>query len=276
MGAGGGLGGGNGGGGRPGGVWGLRGLGGVRGLAFLSFFFDSLTFGPVTDELPLDVRCFLFRFFFSFSFSFRLPLLSFPPDELGDELLLSLFFFFSFLDGLSDGGCSTSASWLGSLVDGPAFDLLANRKGLAGLSVLCLGSFLVGFGAATWEFSTNATLPLAFAGVRIGGAFGGGNTRVATVVSPLLDDDGRLASLGLGFGPRADELCSVWVSTPFLGSPLGLDNGAVLSFFLGLSPEATPGALGALPPLPFNRSSSRASCKVSSNQVKALSRNLSA
>ena len=57
---------------------------------------------------------------------------------------------------------------------------------------MCLG---------TWEFSTNATLPLALAGVSIGGAFGGGKTRAATVASPLLDDDGRLASLGLGFGP---------------------------------------------------------------------------
>ena len=173
FGAGGGLGGGNGGGkgggGGPGGVWGL-GLGGVRGLLFLSFRFDSLTLGPVTDELPLELRCFRFRFFFSFSLSSRLPRLLF---SLGETVLLSLFFFLSLLTGLSGAASSASASGSGPFFDGSALDLLANRNGFAGSPDFLSGSLLVGFGAGTWEFSTNATLPFALAGVSIGGAFGG-------------------------------------------------------------------------------------------------------
>ena len=140
FGAGGGLGGGDGGGGSlggdgggggPGGVCGLLGLGGVRGLHFLSLRFDSLTRGPVTDELPLEVRCFLFRFFFSFSFSFRLPRLLFSSRELGESLLRSLFFlFFSLLTDLATAASSLLSFWGDSFFDGPAFDLLASRKGL--------------------------------------------------------------------------------------------------------------------------------------------------
>ena len=277
FGAGGGLGGGNGGGkgggGGPGGVWGL-GLGGVRGLLFLSFRFDSLTLGPVTDELPLELRCFRFRFFFSFSLSSRLPRLLF---SLGETLLLSLFFFLSLLTGLSGAASSASASGSGPFFDGSALDLLANRNGFAGSPDFLSGSLLVGFGAGTWEFSTNATLPFALAGVSIGGAFGGGRTRLGTEGTPRLDDDGRLVSLGLGFESGADGQFSMRAV-----SSDGLDRAGGLStifLFNGASAAAlgaTDVDLGATPSLPLPRSMSCASFKVSSSHPNAWSKNLSA
>lgn len=184
WGAAGGAGGGAGGGGGPGGVCGLLGLGGVKGRAFLSFFFDSLTLGPVTELLRLDDRGLFRRFSFSFSFSRRLLRLFSSSFALGVGLLDSLVASVAALLTSADWASSTFVSGAGSLQDGPAFDLLASFN-LGAPSELSLGSLLDGLGAWDWEFSTKATLPFVLAGVSRGGTLGGGNTRLTGAFPPI-------------------------------------------------------------------------------------------
>ena len=184
WGAAGGAGGGAGGGGGPGGVCGLLGLGGVKGRAFLSFFFDSLTLGPVTELLRLDDRGLFRRFSFSFSFSRRLLRLFSSSFALGVGLLDSLVASVAALLTSADWASSTFVSGAGSFARWAGLRL-AGQLQLGGSFGALFGVSLGWLGCLGLGVLYQSNTPLCLGGSESRGHLGRRHTRLTGAFPPI-------------------------------------------------------------------------------------------